>query len=61
MFICMQKMNFISNFFYEILQRNCRLAILRIWGILVHPYQKSLYQAEGNFHAYMHAKNELHY
>ena len=25
----------------------------------VHPHQKSLYQFEGNFHAYLHAKNQL--
>ena len=24
--------------------------------MLVHPYQKSLYQFEGDFHAYLHAK-----
>ena len=24
--------------------------------MLVHPHQKSLYQFEGNFHAYLHAK-----
>ena len=28
--------------------------------MLVHPYQKSLYQFEGKFHAYLHAKNQLH-
>ena len=28
--------------------------------MLAHPHQKSLYQFEGNFHANLHAKNQLH-
>ena len=61
MFIWMQKISFISNFFFEILERNCKLAILGILGMLFHPHQKSLHQFEANFHAYMHAKNQLHH
>ena len=33
--------------------------MLEILGILVHPHQKALYQFEGNFLAYLHAKNKL--
>ena len=39
MFICMQKINFISNVFSEIFYRHCRLAILRTSGMLDHPHQ----------------------
>ena len=29
--------------------------------MLDHPHQKSKYQLVGNFHAYLHAKNQLHH
>ena len=57
----MQKVNFISHFFFEILQRHCKLAILGTMGMLDHHHQKSCYRFVGNFHAYLHAKNQLHY
>ena len=38
-FIYMQKFNFISNFFFEILQRHYKLAILKTSGILDRLYQ----------------------
>ena len=56
MFICKQKINFICHFFFEILQRQCRLAFLGTLGMLDHPNQKSYYQFVGNFHAYLHVK-----
>ena len=37
MFICMQKINFISNFFFEILQRHYKLAFLGTWECLTIP------------------------
>ena len=61
MFICMQKINFISNFFFEILQKHWKFTILGTLGMLDHPYQKSLYQFIGNFHAYLPQKNQLHH
>ena len=39
MFICIQNVNFMSNFFSEILWRLCKLAILRTLGILDHLHQ----------------------
>ena len=34
MFICMQKINFMNQFFPKVLQRNSKLVILVIWGCL---------------------------
>ena len=48
MFICMQKIKFIYIFFFEILQRHFKLAILGTLGMLDHPHQNhsiNLYQA----------------
>ena len=42
MFLCIQKINFISNYFFEMLQRHCKLAIMRTLGILAHPCQISM-------------------
>ena len=43
MFICMEKINFISSFIFEILQklvkRHCKLTVLGTWEMLDHPYQ----------------------
>ena len=36
-FICMQKINFIYNFFFEILERHCKFTILGTLGMLDHP------------------------
>ena len=47
MFIYMQKINLISNFFFEILERHCKLGILKTSRMLDHPHQNhsiSLYQ-----------------
>ena len=38
MIIHMQKINFISHFFFEILQRHCKVAILETLGMLDHPH-----------------------
>ena len=59
MFICMQTINFISHLFFEILQRNCKDAILATLGMLDHTHQKLYFQFAGNFYAYLHAKNQL--
>ena len=56
MFLCMQKINFISNFFFEILQTHCKLTILGTLRMLDHPHQKSYYKFVGNFHAYLYPK-----
>ena len=37
MFICMQKINFISHSFFEILQTHFKVAILETLGMLDHP------------------------
>ena len=39
MFICMQIINFIPNFFFEILYRHCKLAILGTLEMLDHLHQ----------------------
>ena len=39
-----------------ILLRHCKLSILEILEILVHLHQKSLYQFEGDFQAYLHTE-----
>ena len=39
MFICIQKVIFISNLFFEILRRHCKLALLGTLGILDHFHQ----------------------
>ena len=61
MFICMQKINFISNFFFELLLRHCKLAVLETLGTFDHPQQESNYRFAGNFHVYLHTKNQLHH
>ena len=37
--ICMQKINFIFNFFFDILKRYCKLTILGTLGMLDQPHQ----------------------
>ena len=37
MFICKLKVNFFSNFFFEILKRHCKLAILETLEMVDHP------------------------
>ena len=39
MFIYKQKINHNSNFFFDILQRHCKLAVLGTLGMLDHPNQ----------------------
>ena len=48
-----------SNFFYEVLQRHNKLEILVNLRMLDHSHQKSQYQFVGNFHTYLHPKNQL--
>ena len=42
MFICIQKVNFISNFFFEIFLRHWKVAILGTLGMLDHSHQNIL-------------------
>ena len=58
MLICMQKINFTSNLFSEILSRHCELAILETLEMLDHPQQKIVVSFVENFHAYLYAKNQ---
>ena len=37
--ICMLKINFISHFYFKILQRHCKLVILRTLEVFDHPHQ----------------------
>ena len=55
------KLNFISNLFFEILYRHCKLSIFGILGMLDHPHQNPSNEFEGRFHVYMHAENRLLY
>ena len=59
MFICMQTINFISLTSFTRYCKDIANFVLEILGMFVYPHQKSLYQFEGNFHAYLHAKNQL--
>ena len=62
MFTCMQKINFISNLFFEILERHCKPVILETLGMLDHPHQyHSITVSVGNLNAYQHAKNQLNH
>ena len=59
----MQKVKFISNVYFDILQRHCKLTVLGTLGKLDHPHQtsKSEYQFVASFHTYLHAENQLHH
>ena len=60
MLICMQKINFISNVFLEIFQRNSKLVILGHLGMLGHTHIKWKYQFLKISDVYLQAKNQLH-
>ena len=60
MFICMQKINFITHFFLAILQRNSRLVISGDLGMPGHTRLKWQYQIKETFDVYLQAKNQLH-
>ena len=60
MFICMQKINFITHFFLTILQRNSRLVISGDLGMPGHTRLKWQYQFKETFDVYLQAKNQLH-
>ena len=60
----MQKIHFISNFFFEILQKHWKLASLEFGNalrILDHGHQKSKYHFVGNFQAEKRKKNQIHH
>ena len=57
---CMQKINFITHFFRDILQRNSKLVILGNLGMSNNTHLKWLYQLEETFDVYLQAKNQLH-
>ena len=57
MFICMQKINFIPPFFFEILQRYYKLAILGTLDMLGYDQYKWYYQFAERFDIYLHAKD----
>ena len=54
MFICLQKGTSALTFFEDIVKA---LQACELWD----PHQISYYQFVGNFHAYLHAKNQLHH
>ena len=60
MFICTQKINFITHFFFKILQRNSKLVILGNKGMPGHTHLNWYYQSEETFGVYLQAKNQLH-
>ena len=60
MLICMQKINFISQFFLKILQRNSKVVILRNLAMPGHTHLKWQHYFEEIFNVYLQAKNELH-
>ena len=60
MLTCMQKTNFMTHFFFKILQRNSKIVILGNLGMPDHTYLKWQYQFEETFDVYLLAKNQLH-
>ena len=57
--ICMQKSNFITHFFFKLLQRNNKLVILGNLGIPCYTQIKWYWQFEEGFDVYLLAKNQL--
>ena len=60
MLLVMQKINFLTHFFYTILQRNSKLVILCIVGMLGFEHPKWCYQLVANSCVYLQAKKQLH-
>ena len=60
MLIGMQKINFITHFFLQILQRNSKLVILGNLAMPGHAHLKSQYQFEETFDVYLQAQNQVH-
>ena len=60
MSIGMQKINFIPPFFFDILQRYYKRAILGTLGMPDYDQQKRYYQPEKKFDVYVHAKNHIY-
>ena len=52
---------FMANFILRYCKDIVNLLFLGILGMLDHPYQKSQYQFVWNFHAHLHAENQLHH
>ena len=59
MFICMHKIKFNPPFFFEILQRYCKLVILGTLGMPGHGQQKQWYHLVEKFDVYLHARNQI--
>ena len=60
LFICMQKFKFMSLFFPEKLQIYRELVVLGTLGMPGNSHQKQWCLLQGNFNAYLHAKNEIY-
>ena len=60
MLICMQKINFITDFFFKMLQINSKLVILGNLDMSGHTHLKWQYQFEEIFDVYLEVKNQLH-
>ena len=61
MFICVKKVNFISNLFLKYCENIKKFAILRTLGILDHLRQNHIINLKQAFNAYLYAKNQLHH
>ena len=59
MFICLQEINFISNFFFDILLRHCKLDILGILIMLDHSNQNYSIKLWQTFMLKCMQKNQL--
>ena len=53
----MQKMNFITDIFIKIMQRNSKLVIFGNLGMSGHTHLKCYYQFEEIFDVYLQGKN----
>ena len=58
MLSCMQKLNFIPNFFTEMSQKYCKLAWV-LWACMAKPFKKK-YQIAENFDVYHNTKSPIH-
>ena len=57
LFISMQNINFITQFFLEILQRHCILVILSTLGMAGHTHKKWQYRFMENCDGHLHKKS----
>ena len=56
----MQKINFITHFFFKILQRNSKIVTLGNLGMTGPTHLKWQYKYEETFHIYLQAENHVH-